>query len=249
MASCALIAFERDGIGLFPPVTEEARDKTLRLSRKGGRAAILVGSLLLAGAAWAARIDLTSEVERNSVPLDWLGTIYKLTAAAVLWMLGARLRSRSMWLLAALLALMTAGSFVIGTGWFNAVAGKVTGPLSDLVGRSPMFLKLATMFVSLALIAGTLVWMAYRNAAPFELASSGAPSCTDDGCRWLLRRSVNALSTQGISRQLLFAEDFGQVVSLSVLAAYGAGLLAGAGAQSSALARHSQTKEARGLPI
>jgi hypothetical protein len=229
-------------------VTEEARDKTLRLSRKGGRAAILVGSLLLAGAAWAARIDLTSEVERNSVPLDWLGTIYKLTAAAVLWMLGARLRSRSMWLLAALLALMTAGSFVIGTGWFNAVAGKVTGPLSDLVGRSPMFLKLATMFVSLALIAGTLVWMAYRNAAPFERPAVVRLVVLMAAVGFFVG-PVNALSTQGISRQLLFAEDFGQVVSLSVLAAYGTGLLVGAGAQSSALARHSQTKEARGLPI
>lgn len=226
------------GSGYILTVIEDARENTLRLGRKGGRAAVLVAALLLVGAAWAARIDLISEVERNAVPLDWLGTIYRLLAATVLALLGKHLRSRSMWSLASLLALMTAGSLVIGTRWFNAAAEALARPISDVVDRSHVSLKLAVMFIVLALVGGTLVWKAYREAKPFERAAVIRLIVLVAVVGFFVG-PVNALSTQGISRWLLFAEDFGQVVSLAVLTGYGSGLLAATAAKTTAATRRS----------
>ena len=188
------------------------------------QAALAVGLVCLAAAFWAGSVDLTKEVASDPGPLNALSIVFKLIGVVALSYVGWRTLSRSMWLLALLLAMLTLGHLVIDSGLYDRIAHPITRRLGRLIHLHGGFLNFASMFIVLAIVAGGLVWAAYRSASPSER-------------RVVLQLiaiifvvgvfvgPVNAISAFGINREWLFAEDFGQVVALAVLTAYAAGLV------------------------
>jgi hypothetical protein len=175
--------------------------------------------VLLTAALWAARIDFASAYERNSAPLEWLAVGSKAGAAMGLTLVARRIRSRSIGLLAILLAALVVGSFLVDVDWFDSAVGVVSSRLEEVLPVSAGFLELAGLFVALAIVAIWLVSAAYRAATSAEIVT----------VRVLLGLifivgvfvgPINAISALGINREWLFAEDFGQAVSLAFLVGY-----------------------------
>lgn len=197
----------------------------VRLRGRALGVASVVSIALLGVAVWAASVDLASETERNAAPLDTLAILYKLIAIAALLYVGWRWHSRSLRLLALLLALMAIGSLLVDMEWFVDVEHSLAQPLERALRVSSGFIELAMLFLGLAAVAGALVWAAYSAATPDDrpvvLRVIGILFVIG-----IFMGPVNAIASTGINREWLFAEDFGQVVSLAVLAGYGAGLVA-----------------------
>jgi len=197
----------------------------VRLRGRALGVALVVSVALLGAAVWAASVDFASEPERNAAPLDTLAILYKLVAIAALLYVGWRWHSRSLRLLALLLALMAIGSLLVDMEWFVQVEHSLAEPLERVLGVSSGFIELAALFLGLAAVAGALVWAAYRGATlddrPVVLRVIGILFVIG-----IFMGPVNAIASTGINREWLFAEDFGQVVSLAVLAGYGVGLVA-----------------------
>jgi hypothetical protein len=219
----------------------ETSGGTLRLEGRSMQTALAAGLVLLAAVLWAAGVDLASEVERNAAPLNWLAILYKLIGLAALLYVGWRIQSRSMRLLALLLALLTLGHLVIHSGLYGTVVHPVSNWLEGILPLSSGFIELAGMFLALAAIAGGLVWVAFRDASPFERPVV---------IRLILLLfvvgvfvgPVNAISVFGINREWLFAEDFGQAVALAVLAGYGVGLVVATGERSGSLVSPAESE-------
>lgn len=188
----------------------------------------LVAAVLLLGAAWAASIDLASAYERNSAPLEWMAFGYKSAGALGLAVVARRLHSRSMNLLALMLAALVVGSLLIDTGWFSSTVGAISIRLAERLPVSSGFLELGVLFLALGVVAAWLVYAAYRAATAGEKRAVLVVM----GLLFLVGvfvGPVNAISALGINREWLFAEDFGQVVSLAVLVGYICGLVAATG--------------------
>lgn len=194
-----------------------------------------LGLLFLAAAAWAGWLDWAGEIERDSAALDFLATSYKIIGLATLSWMGYRLESRSMYLLALLLAALVIAHLLVHADWFSRLARVVADPLSEALPLSSGKIQLGGMFMALGIVGGALLWATIRTVRPFERPVVMV-------LVWMLvvvgifTGPVNAISSLGINREWLFAEDFGQVVSLAVLAAYGVGLVISTGRRSTTLA-------------
>lgn len=199
--------------------------KQLRIRGPAAVVAVAVTGVLLVGALWAASVDLSAGQQRNAVPMEVLAIVYKLLSAIGLVVVGRRLQSKSMHLLAVLLAALVLGGYLIHASWFSSALNTVSSRLADFVPLSSGFIELGSLFLALAVLAAWLVLAAFRAAAAAERSAVTA-------LIWLLFAvgvfvgPVNAISALGINREWLFAEDFGQVVTLSALAGYCAGLVA-----------------------
>ena len=99
---------------------------SLRLQGRALQAALAAGLVLMAAALWAAGVDYASEIGLNAGPLNALSILYKLISIVALVYVGYRIRSRSMWVLALLLSLLTLGHIVIDAGWWDDVANPIT---------------------------------------------------------------------------------------------------------------------------
>lgn len=144
-----------------------------------------------------------------------------LSIIGLLW-LGRRLRSRSLALLGLLLLAMFAGGLIIHADWFSNALHGVTDRLASWLPVSSGFLQLAFIFLVLAVVAGWLVWLAYVGATLGEKRAV----VTLIGLLFavgIFVGPVSAISSLGINREWLFAEDFGQVVALALLTGYVAG--------------------------
>ncbi len=212
----------------IPEVQEiETTEKPVGLVRVRGRAlavATLVASVLLAGALWAAKVDLDSRFERNAVPLDILSAVYKVLIVVGLLVVARRLGSVSFKLLALLVAALAVGSVVVNADSFGDWLHSLLVPIADVLPVSSGFLGLAIIFVVLAAVAAPLVYLAYSKAA----ANEKPAVLTVIAVLFVIGifvGPVNAISSLGINREWLFAEDFGQVVNLAILAGYTTGLL------------------------
>jgi hypothetical protein len=181
--------------------------------------------VLLAAAWWAAEVDYASVLKRNSMPLDVLSAGYKVLIVAGLIVVARRTQSRSMYLLGALVAALGIGSLIVNAQWSEDLLGGLADRVVDVLPVGRGIVQLGAMFVVLAVLAGWLVWQAYVNARPEERTAV----LTIIGLLFLVGvfvGPINAISTQGYSRAWLFAEDFGQVVSLALFGSYTAGLVA-----------------------
>lgn len=206
-------------------VTPEELNRPLIVRGRALAVAGVVAVVLLAAAGWAAQIDLASVGDRDSAPLEALSDLYKLLSIAGLLWLGRKLRSRSLTLLGLLLLAMFVGGLLIHTDWFSDVLHSVTDRVAGWLPVSSGSLQLAFIFVVLAVVAGWLVWLAYAGADPLEKPAV----VTLIGLLFVVGifvGPVNAISSLGINREWLFAEDFGQVVALALLTGYVAGLVA-----------------------
>lgn len=213
----------------------------LRLEGKALQAALAAGLVLLAAVIWAAGVDLASEVERNAAPLNSLTVLYKLIGIAALLYVGRQTQSRSMKLLALLLALLTLGHLVIHSGWYGPVVHPVSGWLEEVLPFSSGFIELAGMFLALAAIAGGLVWAAFRGASDSERPAV-IRLIVILFVVGIFVGPVNAISVFGINREWLFAEDFGQAVALAVMAGYLVGLAVATWERSGSLAQSESTE-------
>ncbi len=187
-------------------------------------AAIGVSAVLLTLAVWAAMADDRPFYDEESVSLAALSTIGKLLSLFALVVVGRIRRSRSMYLLAGLVAALLVGSSAIKSDWFGDILWGIINVIADIVPVSAGMLELAAMFLGLAVVAGVLVWLAYSNAR----ADERSVVVTLIGILFgvgIFVGPVNALSTQGWSREWLLAEDLGQAVTLAVLAGYSVGLM------------------------
>ncbi len=189
--------------------------------------AVAVTGVLLGAALWAASVDLASEVGRNAVPLDILATLFKVLSVAGLLVLARRTGSKAMRLIALLLGLMVVGSLLVDTTWFNDAMHVITEWLEGFLPVSSGFIELAAIFVALAFVAGYLVVAALRAARPEEKRSVVTLIILLLAVGVFVG-PVNAVAAAGINREWLFAEDFGQVVSLAVVTGYVAGLVVAA---------------------
>ncbi len=204
----------------------DVREKVVDSPRLEGRAlqvAVVVGVVLLGAALWAGAVDFYTEPGRNPAPLGWLDLAYKLISIAALVYVANRWNSRSLRILALLLALLEVGHLLVHTRSFNRAEFVLIRPLADALSVSRGVVMLGGIFVALAIIGIGMVWLAYRAARPDEkpvvvkliaiLIVLG-----------IFTGPVNAISALGINREWLIAEDFGQVLALAVLAAYSIGL-------------------------
>ncbi|MCP3995347.1 MAG: hypothetical protein GY722_09815 [bacterium] len=209
----------------------------LRVRGRALVAGLILTAILLAAGMWAAAIDLASEPDRNAVPMELLVTLYKALSAAGLAWVGHLTNSKSMRLLALLLGLMTVGGVLVDLTWFTDAIGSVTDRLAEFVSFSSQTIELAGLFLALAILAGGLVVAAFRatrakeRRAVFTLLALLALVGVFVG-------PVNAIAAAGINREWLFAEDFGQIVSMSMLAGYVAGLVVAVSSGSIRLSRH-----------
>lgn len=187
--------------------------------------AVAAAGVLVTGAIWAAQVDLNSQLERNAVPLDILATVYKVVAGIGLFVVGRRIVSRSFNLLALMMGALTAGSLLVDVDWLDSITGPLAAVVADLFGVSTWAASLGVVFAALAVVGVLLVVLALRAMQDFEkptvwkllvlLAVLG-----------VFLGPVNAISSLGINREWLFAEDFGQVMTLAVIGGYVAGLVA-----------------------
>ncbi len=208
----------------------------MRLQGRALQAALAAGLALMAAALWAAGVDYASEIGLNAGPLNALSILYKLISIVALVYVGYRIRSRSMWVLALLLSLLTLGHIVIDAGWWDDVANPITQRLESVLHVSSGFINLASLFLALAVIAGGLVLAAYRSAS-LEERPVVVRLIAILFVVGVFVGPVNAISVFGINREWLFAEDFGQVAALAVLTAYAAGLVVASWGSSGRMAR------------
>jgi len=237
---CAAIDHQPGYIRLMNDV-RKAPPAPIRLHGRALQAAVAVGVVTLAVALWAGSIDLASDVGLNSTALNVLSIVYKLLSIAGLVYVGRQIRSQSMLLLALLLAMLTVGHFVIDSGLWDDLAHPFTTRLSRVLPVSSGFLNLSALFLALAVIAGGLVWAAFRFASPAERPAV-VRLITMLFVVGVFVGPVNAISVFGINREWLFAEDFGQVASLAILTAYVAGLAVATWGTSSRLAPLDNTQ-------
>ena len=219
-------------------VDRKIKQGVLGLNRPGWVAGTVVVAVLWLAALWAAQIDWASPLERNSVPLEWLARFDKLICMVGLIWLARRLQSRALAALATLMAALIVGGLLVNVDWYIRLQNRVVGPLVDFLPFSRRWSVMGALFLALALIAGVLVWWAWRHVRDFERPA-------------VLRLlailfvvgifvgPVNAISALGINREWLFAEDFGQAVSLAVLAGYVVGLMVAIRDHSATLSRSS----------
>ena len=203
----------------------ERSDQRLRVRGKALLVATLVALMLLAGALWAAKVDLDSPHDRNAVPLDILSAVYKVLIVTGFVVVARRLGSISFKLLALLVAALAVGSVIVNADGFGDWLYPVMNPIADVLPVSSGFLGLAFIFLTLAGVAGSLVYFAYAKATAAEKPAV----LTVIAMLFVIGvfvGPVNAISSLGINREWLFAEDFGQVVSLAILAGYTTGLVA-----------------------
>ncbi len=188
--------------------------------------AIAVAVVLLGGAWWAAQVDLNSELDRNSGPLKALSTVYKVLIFGGLWVVARRLGSSSVKRLALLVLALIVGGLAID---ITAALHRIAARLASVLPVSEKHADEVLLFGALALIAVWLLAAAYRAANERDRSLV----MTLIGLLVLVGvfvGPVNAIASLGINREWLFAEDFGQVVSLAVLGGYVSGLVAATGA-------------------
>lgn len=199
---------------------EELRSPHLRDSRRlSWGVAAVVTVLLLLGALAAARVDLNSPLERNPAPLELSATVSKLIAAAGLLLLARMLRSVSLLTIAVTVLLLAIEGRFHTLGLFDGV---VAGPgrfLADTFSISRVFVTSAIPLAAAGFLVVVLLAYAYSKAgtADRHLVVSLVVLLAVDG---IFAGPVNAIASLGISREWLFAEDFGQAVVLAVLAGY-----------------------------
>ncbi len=207
----------------------------LHPTRRAVAVGVLVTLVLFIAALWAARADFASAPQRNAAPLDALAMLSKLLSVAMLLYLARKLASRSFALIALLLALMATGSLLVDAAWFGDLLETFSAPLERILPVSSGFVELAALFSALAVIAGGLVLASWRAARPAEKPSLVVLIALLF-VLGLFVGPVNAIASTGINREWLFAEDFGQVVSMALVTGYLAGLLVAASEQSGRLA-------------
>ncbi len=188
--------------------------------------------VLLVGAVWAAKLDYDSVAERYSVPLDIASGSYKVLAATGLVILGRRLGSQAMYLLAVLVGLLFAGSLFVNSDWSDRIVGPVADGIAGWLPLSGGTLHLVLIFLAAAVLAGALVVRVLRVASAEERGAV-LIIVVMLGVVGVFLGPINAISTQGWSREWLFAEDFGQVLGLAVLAGYVWGLVGAAASPGS----------------
>ncbi len=190
--------------------------------------ALGVAVVLVLATVWASLPDIAAKPERDTLRLDVLTITMKLACAAGLVVLGRRLQSRSYSIIALLFLLLVVGNRLLDAGWFNALMDRVGAQVARVFPVSSGFAELASLFFGLAVVVGGLLLAAWRMAAPGE--------------RWTVATllglvamvgvfagPVNAVSALGINWEWLFAEDFGQSLSMALVTGYVAGLLAATG--------------------
>jgi hypothetical protein len=135
-----------------------------------------------------------------------LSVLYKLLSIAGLVYVGRQIRSRSMLLLALLLAMLTVGHFVIDSGLWDDLAHPFTTRLARVLPVSSGFLNLSALFLGLAVIGIGVVWAAFRFATLAErpVVVRLIAMLFVVG---VFVGPVNAISVFGINREWLFAED------------------------------------------
>ena len=188
------------------------------------RVAVALTVVLVLAALWAAKLDYDSVYERNSVPLDVLSALYKALSIAGLIVVGRRLKSRSIYIIAALVAALAVGSLFVNSSLSDTLINPIATLISDNLPVSHGFAHFGIIFCSLAAIAGAMVFVAYTGARSWERSTV----LILIGILFLegvFVGPVNAISTQGFTREWLFAEDFGQVISLAILTGYTSGLI------------------------
>ncbi len=209
-------------------------DLGLRPTQRAVATGMMVALALLAAALWAAQVDFASAPERNAVPLDVLAVLSKLLSVVLLLHLARKLASRSFMLIALLLGAMAAGSLLVDAAWFGDVLDVFSDPLERVLPFSSGFIELAVLFLALAVIAGGLVLASWRAARPAEKPALVVLIALLF-VLGLFVGPVNAIASTGINREWLFAEDFGQVVSMALVTGYLAALVVAVAEQSGRL--------------
>jgi hypothetical protein len=215
-----------DAAGTVPDVPgstaqSDARYRQVSHGLVWGVAALVTAGLLI-GALAAARVDLNSPLERNPVPLENSATVSKLVAAAGLLLLARMRRSVSILTIAGVVLLLAV------EGRFHALGlldGVVAGPARSIAAAfsiSRVFVASAIPLAVAGMIIALLLAYAVVKAGPEDrrLVLSLVLLLAIDG---IFAGPVNAISSLGITREWLFAEDFGQAVALALLAGYVSG--------------------------
>ncbi len=188
------------------------------------RVAIAVTVVLLMMALWAAKLDYDRPLVRNTVPLTVLSALFKGLALAGLLVVARRLASRSIYLIAGFVAALIAGTVIINSDALSTMFDSIADWAEPVLPVSGQTAKYVLMFSVLAVVTAVLLYLAYSSARPTEreavLVLIGLLLVVG-----VFVGPVNALSIQGWSREWLFAEDFGQVVSLALLTGYTSGLV------------------------
>ena len=202
----------------------EAPERQLIFDGRARSIAVLVTLGLLAMTLWAAKLDYDSPIERNKVPLDVLSASFKILALVGLVVVARRLASRSLFMIAGYVGALFVGSIIINSDLLSTVFSPVADLLDPLLPVSGQTIKYVIMFSALGVIAAVLLYLAYTWARPFErrvvLTLIGMMLVVS-----VFVGPINALSIQGWSREWLFAEDFGQVLTLALLTGFTSGLV------------------------
>ena len=202
----------------------DAPGRRLTVDGRARWVAVLVTLGLLAMTLWAAKLDYDRPIERNKVPLDVLSASFKILALVGLVIVARRLASRSLFMIAGFVAALLAGSFIINSDLLDGLFGPVADLLDPLLPVAGQIVKYVIMFTALGVVAAVLLHLAYTWARPFErtvvLILVGMMVVVS-----VFVGPINALSIQGWSREWLFAEDFGQVVTLALLTGFTSGLV------------------------
>ncbi len=195
-----------------------------RLRGTSFRVAVGVAALLGAAVLAAAAYDYASALERRPVPLELVTLAGKVVAAAGLAAVAGRTRSFSMWLLAGLAGLLAVASLLADSEIADEVVDTVAEPLTALLPLSGGVVHNGLFFGTLGLAALGLLLAAWLKARPGERQVVGALVVLF-ALAGVFIGPVNAIAGAGISREWLFAEDFGQAVLLAALAGYVSGLV------------------------
>jgi hypothetical protein len=204
--------------------TVDSPPDTVYLRGRAFQVALAVGMVLLGIGIWAGAADLASEYGTNSVPLEVLSLLYRLLSIAALLYVAARWHSRSLRILALLLALLELGHLLVHNAWFNDTVHLFLRPVVNVLPVSMGLVRMGGMFIGLGVLGIGLVWLAFRQAGVAEKPVV-VRIIAIIGLLGFFAGPVNAISAFGINKEWLVAEDLGQVLALAVLAAYGAGLV------------------------
>lgn len=196
-----------------------------RLAGRPLRVAAAVAALLLVGVLAGAAYDLASPVERRPVPLEIATFVGKLVVAGGLTIVARRTGSISLRLLAVLAGLLAVAGLLPTIDLVNTAINGVAGVMSDVVGISGVAARLGLLFIALGVAALGLIVVAWTKARPDERPVVKA-LIVMFAVVGVFAGPTNAIAALGISREWLFAEDFGQAVMVAVMAGYVAGLVA-----------------------